>query len=198
MDLDKVNSIDCANDLSLQTVFDNYYHSLCFYAGRYLKNDDEIKDIVQEVFVVLWEKKLFFENKYALKTFLYSSVYHAVLNKIKQTEIYRRHHGNILYSGDEADSRNYLTERIEDEALLSIYQAIRQLPPKCREIFMLSYIQGYDIDQVAQKMNISLHTVKSQRARAKKLLQNYLKDLFVLFLASNSADLFDVFTDTLK
>lgn len=198
MGLDKINSIDCANDLSLQEVFDNYYHPLCFYAGRFLKDDDEIKDIVQEVFVVLWEKKLFFENKYALKAFLYSSVHHAVLNKIKLMGIHRKHHGKIMDTEDEADSRNYLTKRIEDEALIAIYQAIAQLPPKCRKIFMLSYIQGYDIDQVAKKMNISLHTVKSQRARAKKLLQIYLKDLFIVFLTSNSVDLFDVFADTLK
>ena len=50
----------------------------------------------------------------------------------------------------------------------------------CRKVFTLSYMEGLDIKEVAEKLDISPHTVKSQRARAKQLLQERLKDLFPL------------------
>ena len=73
---------------------------------------------------------------------------------------------------------NYLNERIENEILWEIFEAVEQLPEECKKVFKLSYIEKLDIAQVARLLNISEHTVKSQRARGKKLLQEYLKDLF--------------------
>ena len=74
-----------------------------------------------------------------------------------------------------------MTDRVESEVMWELMTAIDSLPEECRKVFKLSYMEGDDINEVARKLNISTHTVKSQRARAKQLLRERLKDLFPLF-----------------
>ena len=155
---------------------------MCFYAAKYLHDADDAKDVVQEIFVKLWEKETDFENSYALSAFLYSSVYHACMNRLATAGIHQRHHNRILKQSTSEDSANYVTDRIEDEVLWEVFAAIESLPVECRKIFKLSYMEGFDIQKVAEELNISIHTVKSQRARAKKLLQERLKDVFPLLV----------------
>ena len=78
----------------------------------------------------------------------------------------------------EADPQSYLTDQIETEVLTELFQAIEKLPAECGKVFKLSYLEGLPIEDVAQKLEISVYTVKSQRARARKLLQENLKDLY--------------------
>ncbi len=164
----------------LHVVFERFYHPLCFYAEKYLKGDADVQDIVQEIFITMWEKKLSFPNEYALKAYLYASVYHACIDRIKLSGIHKKHQTLILAGMDEANPQSYLTDQIETEVLTELFHAIDKLPEECRKIFKLSYLEGMAIEEVALKLDISPHTVKSQRARAKKLLQENLKNLYPL------------------
>ena len=175
-------NISINKESELKRVYDNYYHKLLFYAGKYLADMDECKDIVQDILVKVWEKKLEFENEYALSAYLYSGVYHRCMNHLEQTDIHRKHHAKIEELYRDTYHRDYVSDRIENEVLQEIFSAIDALPPECRRIFEMSYIEGCDIAKVAEALNISQHTVKSQRARAKKLLQERLKNLFPIFI----------------
>ena len=163
---------------NMKRICDDYYHRLCFYAVKYVKDIEEAKDIVQEVLVKIWERKIPFSNELALSAYLYSSVYHSCIDRLTLQGIHNRHHHQIQKNNCDIDSMNYLNERIENEILWEIFEAVEQLPEECKKVFKLSYIEKLDIAQVARLLNISEHTVKSQRARGKKLLQEYLKDLF--------------------
>ena len=162
-----------------QKIFDEYYHPLCFYASRFLQDDARIKDVVQEAFLGCWDKELVFMNRLALRSYLYASVYHSCMDVIKLDNIHRRHHDIIRGKSSDVD-RDYLTSRIETEALTQIFKAIDELPAQCGRIFRLSYIENKSVDFIAQELNISPNTVKTQRARAKKLLKDKLKDLYPL------------------
>lgn len=162
----------------MKKIYDDYYHRLCFYAAKYVKDIEEAKDIVQEVLVKIWEREIPFSNELALSAYLYSSVYHSCLDRLTLQGIHNRHHQQIQKLNPDIDSANYLNMRIEDEILWEIFEAVEKLPEECKKVFKLSYIEKLDIAQVAEILNISEHTVKSQRARGKKLLQDYLKDLF--------------------
>ena len=165
----------------LEDTFNEYYRSLCFYAGKYVKDMEEVKDIVQNVFVDLWQQKRDFPTAVALKAYLYTSVYNACMNYLKLAEIHNHHHEHIRETTSEVEERNYVTDRIESEVMWELMTAIDNLPEECRKVFKLSYMEGLEINEVAEKLAISTHTVKSQRARAKQLLRERLKDLFPLF-----------------
>lgn len=162
----------------LRQTYDKYYQRLCFYASKYINDFDAVEDTVQEVYIKLWEKDLHFENDYALSAYLYSSVYHACLNYLEQEGIHARHHRKILQNAEVEDSLNYVNERIENEVLWEVFHAVDDLPDECRKVFKLSYIEGHDLATVAEMLGISVNTVRSQRARGKKLLQERLKGLF--------------------
>ena len=166
--------ISLDDEAVLYKMFDSFYHALCFFAARYITDDNQVKDIVQDVFVSAWEKKLSFPNEVALKSFLYTSVYHASINQLKLEKIHQKHHQKIQEETPETTC-DYFTDRVEDEVFMTLYTAIEELPTECQKIFKLSYLDGLSIEQVAEKLKISEHTVKSQRARAKKLLQEKLK-----------------------
>lgn len=166
----------------LRDIFNEHYQHLCFYAGKYIKDQDDAKDIVQEVLVGILEKDVNFNNPLALKAYLYTTIYHSCMNSLKSDNIHDRHHARIRRESEEADHKNYMVDRIEDEVMWELFSAIEQLPEECKKIFKLSYIEGYDIQAVADTLDISIHTVKSQRARAKKILQEKLKDLFPLLV----------------
>ena len=166
----------------LQNLFNEHYQHLCFYAGKYIKDMDSVRDIVQEVFVKIWEQNINVQNPIAIKSYLYTTVSNACINYLKSTSIHNRHHDRIRQETSEADPHNYIADRIENEVMWELFSAIEGLPEECRKIFKLSYIENLDIKEVADTLNISTHTVKSQRARAKKLLQERLKDLFPLLV----------------
>lgn len=169
--------ITIESEQELQEIFEQYYRPLCYYVSRFIKSGDRIKDIVQDVFVACWNKKLDFPNHYALKAYLYSSVYHSCIDQIKLDTIHNRHHDNIRRKSPLEDP-DYLETRIETESLEQIFRAIESLPKQCMTVFKLSYIEGKSVDDVAEELNLSPNTVKTQRARAKKLLQERLKHLY--------------------
>lgn len=182
MDTERNDSINIDSEQALETIFGQYYHSLCFYASRFLSDSELIKDTVQDVFVACWNKHLDFPNHYALRAYLYSSVYHSCLDVIKLRKIRSGHHDKIrsANSGEEPD---FLVSRIETEALEELFMAIESLPGQCRAVFRLGYIEGRSVEETAAELNISPNTVKTQRARAKKLLKERLRNLYSLLLA---------------
>ncbi len=172
--------IDVDDKVELNKLFQQYYHSLCFFAGKYLNDIAEVKDTVQDVFVNLCEKKIVFKDSRAIKSYLYKSVYNSCMNKLRIDTLHSNVEKKIADETEELSHSNYLNDRIETEVLLEIFEAVESLPQECRKIFKLSYISGYDIESVARELNISEHTVRSQRTRAKKILRASLKDIFLL------------------
>lgn len=167
----------------LKQVYDDYYRRLCFYASRYLSDLDEAKDVVQEMFVKLWERELDFANAYALSAYLYSGVYNACMNRLVTEGIHRKHNQEILRERNRECQADFVTDRIESEVLEAVFRAIDHLPEECRKVFQLSYVEGGKIEEVALVLGISEYTVKSQRARAKKLLKERLKGLYPVVVA---------------
>ena len=162
----------------IKKVYDDYYQRLCFYASKFVADAEDAKDIVQDLLVKLWESDVEFENEQALSSWLHSGVYHACLNRKMLADIHERHHREILRETNEADPTNYLTTRIEHEVMWEVFSAVDELPEESRKVFKLSYLEGRGIQEVADILHISTHTVKSQRAYARKLLKDRLKDLY--------------------
>ena len=171
----------------MKLIYDEYYQRLCFYASKYMRDYDEAKDIVQEIFVKLWEKDLDFESSYAISAYLYPAVYHQCINRLNSKDLHAKHHQKILQENEFFEDISYFNDRVEDEVLWEVFKAIESLPEECQKVFRMSYEEGKSVSEVAEILNISVHTVKSQRARAKKILQGKLQGLYsfvILFFLS--------------
>jgi RNA polymerase sigma-70 factor (ECF subfamily) len=165
------------NKKAFKKVFDHYYAPLCYFAIRYVNDSDEVKDLVQNVFVNVWNKNnLSFINAQSLNSYLYSSVRNTCINYIRQKKLHREKNEEIIL--ETQIENEFLQAKLENEVMTEIFKAIDELPEKCSLIFKYSYLYGMSNQQIADKLNISINTIKTQKMRAKKILKEKLKNVF--------------------
>jgi len=163
-----------------------WYPVICQYAERILKDRPVAEDMAEESFIKLWGAKKEFSSIQSVKKFLYLTTRNACINVLRSNERLERRHKeySVLHSGED----NYaLNEIIRAEVLSEISRAVAQLPPRIRDVFTLSFIEGMKNQEIAKKLNTSVNTVKNQKVRALQLLRLSLKDksVFILILLLN-------------
>lgn len=164
--------------MDLRQTYDKHYRPLCFFARRWTGDIAEAEDVVQDVFVKLAERRPEFDNATALSAYLHRMVYNACINRSTAAQIHRRH--RRLIALNIANEAELAEAELEDGVLWRILSEIDALPTECARVFRMSYMEGASIADVARRLGISPHTVKSQRARARKLLHQRLQDLYSL------------------
>jgi RNA polymerase sigma-70 factor (family 1) len=165
------------NKQEFKKVFDAFYPSLCAFASRFTGDAIISEDIVQEVFLSLWERSENFTNEYAIKSFLYTSVRNRCLNYLEHIKVMQKHRDLALYETDFSPETNH--NIIEEETHRLIYHAINELPSQCRNILLLS-MKGLKNHEIADELKISENTVKTQKKIAYKQLRVSLKDIYPL------------------
>lgn len=159
-------------------LFETFHKPLCFFSNRILRNEMLSEDIVQEIFLKLWEMKS--EDCYkikAIKSFLYVTAQNSCLNYLRDQEIHDKHNQKLQM--EELDEDGFLCRQIHAEVIAELFAAVEELPDKCKNIFVRSYFDSESEKEIAEALNISVNTVKTQKLRAKEYLRVRLKDLFV-------------------
>jgi len=161
-----------------KNVFNTLYSSLCIFANKYLDNSDLSKDIVQEVFIKLWEKQVTFQSKDHIKSFLYTSVRNKALDVIKSPK-YKKTQKTFQNIEKIESKAFFLREVVVVETSQIIEKAINTLPKRCAQIIKLS-LKEYSNAQIAEELSISINTIKAQKKIAYKKLRPLLRDYYVL------------------
>ncbi|HSZ87238.1 MAG TPA: RNA polymerase sigma-70 factor [Puia sp.] len=162
-------------------LFHEFYPALCFYATGFTNNQQAAEDIVEEIFIVAWNRRESFDHYKVLRSFLYSSVRNACLNWIKQKARHAAHEKRIAIS-EELTENSILENIVRAEVFREVYSAFEKLPPKCREIFSLIFFEGKNIRDVASELKLSVNTVKAQKRRGLLLLRDKLTIFLILVL----------------
>lgn len=157
---------------AFEALFKEYYGRLCEYSYGLTKDKDISSEIVQDLFVNLWNNRFFLEIK-AVKPYLFKAVHHntikyLVKNSKLETIVLGKEYGYVMPHDFE------LTQILEE--------SVSQLPPKCREIFMLSRIEKMRHNEIAKKLGISTRTVEVQIRKANIILREQLKDFSFLLV----------------
>lgn len=159
--------------LAFSYVFDHFYNSIHFFANRIVANSPAAEDITQETFIKLWENRSGFSSPYAIRAFLYVTARNACFNFLKRGQTGQKNHQQWLLAWDEKED-NVLTEMVRAETIRDVHSLLDSLPPECRKIMRYHYIDGKDNREIAEILNISVHTVKNQKARALFLIKKRL------------------------
>ena len=163
---------------SYKQCFDQYFERLYGYSFTIVGDNAEAKDIVQSAFVKLWEKRNDVNWPAAVQSYLYTTVYRLSLNTIRNRKIREGHHQKIVTT-QQGEERNMAEEK---ERSTRIQQAIDDLPPRCKEIFYKSRMEGKKYAAIATELDISIKTVEAQIGKALKILREQLADLIISFL----------------
>jgi RNA polymerase sigma-70 factor (ECF subfamily) len=166
-------------ELQFEELFRSLYRPLLRYACTMLKDEDEAEDIVQQLFVKVWEKNLLNQVHSSSKSMLYQAVYNASLNRIK-------HLGTRKNFADETrllpnfDLQEEESGYRELKARLEL--AMNELPPQCQNVFKLSRFRGYSYAKIADELGISIKTVENHMGKALQILRSKLGDYLILSL----------------
>lgn len=168
------------DDAAFKEIYLRYDKLLLIYAYKKLRNREEAKDLVQDVFTWLWNSRKDFSLNTTLSGYLYKSVLNRIFDVVKHKGIIRKYVDSgkhyIEISNEDTD---YLI-REKDIALL-IEKEISAMPPKMREIYTLKKKYFLSTKEIATELSLSEHTVSTQMKRALKHLKVKL-GIIVLFV----------------
>lgn len=163
-------------------VFRDYYTPLVRYGNTFLKDTDETEDVVQQVFVSLWEKRTQLDIHTSVRAVLYRAVHNACLNRLKHQKVRKDYAGD--FKNTQSDSEQ--TDALEAAELQErINRAIEGMPEQCARIFKMSRFEQLKYQEIADQLGLSIKTVENQMGKALKIIREALKDylpLFILFL----------------
>jgi len=158
-----------------QRSFEKLFQALFSSGQRFVKtfmvDDESADDILQEVFISIWEKRKIFENENHLKAYFYKSLRN---NTIKR--IVRSKKGVNLENIGSKESDDLFEKIVEIEFSRELSRSISQLPEKRREIILLA-LSGMTAEQISESLNISVNTIKSQKTKAYSTLRDQLKNM---------------------
>jgi len=173
-----VEKIRDGDETAFEKMFRAYYPQLCRFAAEYVDAPSHAQDLVQDVFLRIWNRRADWTVRRSLKAYLYQAVRNRALNHIRQQDTKHDAENDLEYTADGSEHRtaadtyykNTLSEKVDD--------AIDELPERRRMAFLLHRRHGFTYKEIACIMDITPKTVENQIGRALTSLRKKLDPLF--------------------
>lgn len=154
--------------------FQEHYPRLCCIAYGYVSDKEDAEDIVQELFISVWNKGLDNLSDQEFAAYMTTAVKNSCISFLRKrrddvVSIEEYHQPASHMTDDDSDPEGKSPEEIL-EAVLAI------LPPKCRDIFLMAKLQGMKYREIAEKLNLSEKTIENQMTKAIKMLRTYVAE----------------------
>ncbi len=160
----------------LEKVHVYMYHSLCLYGKRIVPEIDVVEDVIQEAFIVLWDKREEFTSTHKLKAYLYAIVRNKLLTylRLKKTVSIESYESYESYEFDQEDESLGL-QIIKEETFKLVRDAIANLPERTQMVIKYK-LSGHSNSEIAELLDISVNTVKTLQKAGYAKLREKLKD----------------------
>jgi len=189
-----INEIDNISDSLLVTrirqndkdafrfLYNRYNKKIYFFSLRYFGNNTEAEELVQTVFISVWENRESLDPGNSVKSYIYKSAVNYIYNYLKKRAIHARFIESEIKKG-ETPSNNTYEQVFFHDLEHSINSAVETLPPQQQKIFKLSHFAGLTHKEIAKRLDLSVRTVENQMYRAVKMLKNNLdRGIFLVLL----------------
>ena len=184
-DKELLEVLKCGKISAFEYIYTTYYDSLLNYADRLLNDLETARDVVQQMYYKIWEGREVLNISLSVKAYLFKSVYHGSLNTLahqKNIQKYEREQLTDFYFSTVIQSPEAEEALWKSDIEQAIQEAIAILPEKCREVFVLSKIEGLKNREIAEKLNISEKTVERHMSIALSKLREELDWLLQIIL----------------
>lgn len=155
--------------------YDRFYAALCVYVAKMLPVPDAVEDLVQDVFISVWEGKRTFDDIKELTNYLYRACYNNTLLYIRNNQIHDTILSSLAEEDNSQDEDMIYALTVKEEIIRQLYFHIEELPAEQRRIILLR-IEGHTWEEIAERLGISINTVKTQKSRSYKFLREKLGD----------------------
>jgi len=183
-DIDLIDALKKGDAKAYTFLVNQYHHKLCVYAFSLTKDHDLSEDIVQNVFLSIWKKKSDLKDELVIKSYLYKSVYNEFIDQYRKEKhllSLEKKHYDVLSEITEDEGENGMERLIK-----LVKKEIENLPPKCKQTFILSRQDGLTNIEIAEFLNVSIKSVEAHITKAFSILRKTAGDkmnsiLFLLF-----------------
>jgi len=165
-----------SNQGVFEMVFKYYYSGLVVYSDQIINNTPLSEDIVQSVFMKLWETRHSLEIR-SFRSYFIQCVKNSCIDHLRNQEVKNKYKIQITDYSQFEEQQDFWARTELDEL---IHQAIEKLSPRCREIFILSRVDNLRIAEIAEKLELSGRTVETQISKALKSLRIELAEYLIL------------------
>ena len=166
-----------SNKDAFKTIFDYFQNEIFNYLVFKLNNIELAEDLLQDVFIKLWENRTNIDDKLSLKSYLYKIAKNLALNHLRHQKIVNDYAKSLTFHTKVNPNNPQLI--FEDKELRNhLLSAINKLPAKARIIFLLSKVDGLTYKEIAERLNISKKTVETQIVRSLKSIRKYMSNYF--------------------
>jgi RNA polymerase sigma-70 factor (ECF subfamily) len=169
------------NTEAFDTIYRMYSKKLFHFALGLIKDHDSAQDLVQEVFVNLWEKRSQVNPKLNFDNYIFTVTYNSIRKYFRKKSVESKAIENLLNENPEM-LKTVDSEVIYNELLAMANKSIEKLPPKRKAVYKLSKQEGLKIKEIAEKLNISSRTAENHLSKALKYLKEELSAISVLAL----------------
>lgn len=175
------------NEAAFDVAFTVFYPRLVAFSKEYVSEDDAL-NLVQDAFITLLDKAPTFINENQLQSYLYTNVKNNCLMFLRHEKVKKKYSDYKIATETQFNLNLEALERLDTSpiAFMEIEQIINdtleKLPLRCREIFILSRLEGKKNTEVADVLNISEKAVEAQITKALKVFKIVLKDYLALFI----------------
>lgn len=164
-----------------EKLFHTYFEPLSLYTNTFLKDIDLAQDIVQQMFVTLYEKREQLQIHTSIKSYLYTAVRNRAMDHLRSQKIHSLHHEKIKASQSEIDTTED-EEVLRTELQQKLYHAIAQLPEQNLKIFRMSRMQGLSNQEIAEELGLTKRTVETHISNALKKLRTLVHLVSIILI----------------
>jgi RNA polymerase sigma-70 factor (ECF subfamily) len=165
-----------------QEVYLHYASPVKDFLAILTRSEEQAQELTQDIFVAVWEKRERIDPAKSFKGYLYTIARNAAFKLFEQRKVHERYVKTPTYADIESYSPD--DELIAGETAILIDIAIERMPPQRKKIFEMSRLEGLKATEIAERLNLSRHTVDNHLAAAKKDLKELLALFAALFLVS--------------
>lgn len=170
------------DEQAFELLFRKYYVRLCVFVNKYFNNPEESREVVQEVFLKIWDGRNNVELNDSLNHYIFKIASNISIDKLrhkkvesKYVEIYKQVYLDSDYS---TPYESFLAQELNAR----IASAMKKIPPRCKIIFDLSRGSGLSYSEIAKELNISIKTVEVQMSKALHILRFELREYLKLII----------------
>lgn len=169
-----ISELNSQNKVVFDFIFNYYYSGLCAYARRWVAAPEVAEDLVQDFFVKLWIDSPNLNITSSLRSYLFTAVKNRSVNYLKHARVKEQYGAQTMWEARDQEHAGW--EFSEPELMEMIEKGLEKLPPRCREIFVMSRFEGQDNAKIAENLGIAKRTVELQISNALRALRVELKD----------------------
>jgi len=159
---------------AFKSLYNRYSKKIYFFSLKYLSNNVEAEELVQSVFINIWENRETLNATGSVKSYIYKSAVNYIYNYLRKKAIRARFIESEIHKSEIHSNLTYEQVFLHDLER-SINSIVETLPAQQRKIFQLSRYEGLTHKEIAKKLDLSVRTVENQMYRALKIIKNILR-----------------------